>query len=298
MIIARLSGGLGNQLFQYALGRALSLKNKDELKLDTHFFGLGIEKARPFKLSHFNISAGIAQKADFRKIGIPSQANQDLLSKILRKIYRMLEESKPLPKRKVVIERRFDFDPDIMEIKSSCYLSGVWQSEKYFKDSEDIIRKEFTLKNNPSAAAESWMRKAMECNSVSIHIRRGDYVEDPRTNRFHGVCSPEYYARAISLISQKIKDPIFFIFSDDIDWVKDNFKISHLAHYVSDKKIPDYEELIIMSRCRHHITANSTFSWWGAWLNENKDKIVIAPEEWFKVYENTTDLLPDSWIKM
>ncbi|MHB8710418.1 MAG: alpha-1,2-fucosyltransferase [Minisyncoccota bacterium] len=297
MIIARLSGGIGNQLFQYALGRNLSFKNDVELKIEISDFD-DPKNTRIYKLGAFNINAILANNNDLKEIGLPDMKSKNFLGRIIRKIFRIFDGGKLIHKRKFVIEPRFQFCPDILKIENSCYLSGVWQSEKYFKDIEKVIRKEFTLKNKPSVGAENWIGKVRECDSVSIHIRRGDYVNSPKTNQFHGVCSLKYYNEAIALIVQKIANPVFFVFSDDIAWARANLKTRYSIEYVSDKKIPDYEELIIMSRCKHNILANSSFSWWGAWLNENPDKIVIAPKKWFVGNTDTTDLIPASWIRL
>ncbi len=296
-ILVRLSGGLGNQMFQYALGRNLSFKNNVELKVETSDFD-DPKNPRLYKLDKFNVNAILANKKDFREIGLPNMENRDFLSRIARRIFRIFDGRKSIYKRKFVIEPHFYFCPDILKITSSCYLSGVWQSEKYFKDVEEVIRKEFTLRNKPSAETENWIQKTSGCNSVSIHIRRGDYVNSPKTNQFHGVCSIEYYDRAIDLISQKITAPVFYIFSDDIEWVKGNLKIPYSKFYVSDSTVPDYEELIVMSKCKHNIIANSSFSWWGAWLNESPEKIVIAPQKWFAGNTDTRDLIPASWIRL
>lgn len=298
-IIIRLSGGLGNQMFQYALGRNLAEKNNAALILDISSFETdSSDTKRHFSLDSFNISAKKATIIDIQSVGIPNTSNKSLSGKIGRRFFRTIEYFRPLREKIFVIEPYFAFCPDILEVRSSCYLSGVWQSEKYFKDIEGLIRKEFTLRNKPSIETGNWMEKVSGCNSVSLHIRRGDYVNIPKTNQFHGVCSLEYYDEAMALITQKIANPVFFVFSDDIGWVKENLKTSRSMFYVSDNAVPDYEELIIMSKCKHHIIANSSFSWWGAWLNENPGKIVIAPERWFAGDTDTKDLIPASWIRL
>ena len=136
--------------------------------------------------------------------------------------------------------------------------------------------------------------------SVCIHIRRGDYVEDIITNQFHGVCNLDYYYRSIEYIASKIKNPYFFVFSDDPLWVKQNLILKYPCDYIDQnfgKK--DYEDMRVISKCKHNIIANSSFSWWGAWLNINPNKIVIAPKNWFKSKAiNTKDLIPESWFKI
>jgi Glycosyl transferase family 11 len=296
MIIVKLSGGIGNQLFQYALGKNLSVKNNVALKFETSEY---TSDARKYSLSKFTIPEsilGISTETNLVEIGLPSMRDKSLWGRMGRKIFRITEYFKPIYERKFVLEPCFNFYPDILKIKDDCYLSGVWQSEKYFKDSENIIRKELTLKNKLSIEAAHWIEKIGRCNSVSLHIRRGDYVDNPKVNQLYAM---EYYTVAIELISQKISNPVFFIFSDDMTWVKNNFEINRPSFYVSDKKIPDYEELIIMSTCKHSVIANSSFSWWGAWLNKNPSKMVLTPKEWFNTKNiNTNDLIPSSWIKI
>jgi len=142
-------------------------------------------------------------------------------------------------------------------------------------------------------------QKIKEKNSVSLHIRRGDYLTMQKAIDTIGVCPLDYYDKAIREITRKIKNPTFFIFSDDINWVKENLKTNSPTIFVSGGKLKDYEELILMSKCKHNIIANSSFSWWGAWLNNNPNKIVIAPKKWFKdTSKNTRDLIPESWLKL
>lgn len=297
--IIRISGGLGNQMFQYAAGLAISLHNNAEFLLDLSFFkkcDFGDTK-RDFYLNNFNISGNIAKDSDIAGIGLPNMTKKDILSKSKRKLFRITEYFKPIYRKKIIIEPYFHFCPDILKIKKNCYLSGVWQSEKYFKNIKNIIRKEFTLKNEPNIELTNWIKIINKYNSISLHIRRGDYINSQKTNQFHGVCSLSYYYSAIEKILSRVTNPYFFIFSDDIDWAKNNLKIKSPAIFAGGNGIADYEELILISKCKHNIIANSSFSWWGAWLNENKDQIVISPKEWFNVKNiNTSDLIPERWI--
>lgn len=296
MIITRLSGGLGNQLFQYALGRALSLKNNDTLVLDTSFFDREIEPDRQYQINNFNIRASVATANDFKKIGIPNPTKRDFSSRSMRTLYRTGQSFLPLKDRTMVIEPNFSFIPEVLAIDHSCYLSGNWQSEKYFSDSATVIRKDLTLKHPLTDEAHYWVQTATECDSVSLHIRRGDYVTNQKTSRLHGVCSLEYYARAVEILRQEVPTMQLFVFSDDIVWAKQNLIFPYPIHFVSSTTIPDHEELIIMSTCKHHIIANSSFSWWGAWLDSKKEKRVIAPRMWFlKGSIPTGDLIPETW---
>ncbi len=290
MVIVRLMGGLGNQMFQYAAGRAVAHRNQAPLKLDVAAFER--DAARSYRLHHFNIEASIVAPDDVVRF-----TKQDLWSRILRRVERHLLP----PSRRSMFVQRFDhFDPDILRLGGSVYLRGYWQSEKYFKDIEHIIRQDFTFRHAPDAENQGLARIIANANSVSLHIRRGDYVSNPRFFRKFGVCSLEYYQSAAAKVAEKVNDPHLFVFSDDIDWARDNLRLQYpltlVAHNDADK---DYEDLRLMSLCRHHIIANSSFSWWGAWLCTNPVKIVIAPKRWSNVPSwDTRDLIPDSWQRI
>ena len=187
-----------------------------------------------------------------------------------------------------------------MKQEGNVYLEGFWHSEKYFKDIENVIRQEFTIRDEPDALNKEMANKIMACEPVSIHIRRGDYVSDKKTNEFHGTCSLEYYNDAIGIITKEIKAPHFFVFSDDPVWVQDNLKLKFSTTYlVYNGAEKAYEDLRLMSLCKHHIIANSSFSWWGAWLSGNPYKIVIAPKKWFNDETiDTSDLIPDEWFRI
>ena len=197
-------------------------------------------------------------------------------------------------------EKHFQFDPEAYRAPDQSYLVGYWQSEKYFSDIEHIIREEFSFKDEPDDMNKKILRQIRGANAVSVHIRRGDYVTDPGTAKVHGTCPPDYYRQALALIERKIPAPHFFIFSDDIAWVRQNLKSRSPAFFVDhNQQRQDYEDLRLMSGCRHHIIANSTFSWWGAWLAANPNKIVIAPKKWFNdPTVSTHHLIPPSWVKL
>lgn len=289
MIIAVLKGGLGNQMFQYAMARRASYVNRADLKLDiSAFSGEDILTPRKYYLDEFNVVENFSSKYE-----------SDIIKK--RGFINLLHKLKPYYKRFNIKEKYFYFDPKILLISDNVCLDGYWQSEKYFKDIEEIIRREFTLKKIPSREFKKICDYICSKESVSLHIRRGDYVFNKTTNKFHGVCPLNYYYKAIELMNQKVKNSVYFIFSDDIEWAKNNLKLKVPHHFVSDRngKIKDYEEIILISRCKSHIIANSTFSWWGAWLNNKPNKIVIAPKKWFNdISINTSDLIPRLWIRI
>ena len=287
-IIIKLQGGLGNQMFQYALGRHLSHITKAALKLDITSFKN--DPKRDYNLNCFNLREFFATDEEIRWF----KKYQRKPGKIWFLYNRLVADE-----TKYVEERQFHFDQKILQLKPPVYLDGYWNTEKYFKDIEEAIRKEFTLKNSLSDYAKSLEAEIMGKEAVSIHVRRGDYVSDKHTNEWHGSCSIEYYNQAIQKIAEHVTNPHFFIFSDDPVWIKENIIPPFLTTYLSgNAKYPE-EDMHLMSRCKHHIIANSSFSWWGTWLNPNKEKIVIAPKRWFQTPKmDTRDLLPDSWIKI
>lgn len=286
MIIIKLKGGLGNQMFQYACAKHLAERNNDILKLDLGWYRGGIaagDTVRSYGLDRFAISAQEASKDEIRSSGGRPSAAARLIKKIINRL-------RPIDS--------YIFDPKILERKGDAYLEGFFQSERYFKDIEFIIRNEFQLKDIMGRAAHAVSEEIERSNAVGIHVRRGDYVSSESASAFHGICSPEYYRMAIERISRQVDSPTFFVFSDDIEWVKEHIEIPN-AVYVSNDNIADYEELILMSKCKHNIIANSSFSWWGAWLNANQNKIVIAPKQWVTDPRvDTRDAVPEGWIRI
>ncbi len=270
-------------MFQYAFGKRMAIQNNDILKLD--IAGLqqtSTETKRDYALGAFAIDAEIAGHGETTRIKYP----YGLLSKVARFIH-----------AKVFRKFYVQYDHSITTQTGDLYLDGFFQDQRYFKDIEGTIRKEFILKEQMSEPARKVAEKiAASENSASIHIRRGDYVTDAKANAHHGTCGPEYYAEAFKVLRNKVGPCTFFVFSDDIDWVKENMNLEN-ATYVSSPEIRDYEELILMSLCSHNVIANSSFSWWGAWLNANPEKIVIAPHRWTAKSSNN-DIIPSSWIKI
>ena len=283
MIIVNIKGGLGNQMFQYALGRTLSLKNKDVLKLDIsgldHAKDVG-DTHRPFVLDVFTIQNDIANEHEIRKIKYP----YGIISKIGRSIdFKILRHTHVL------------FEEEILKKTGDLYLDGYWQSPRYFENNRDVLLKDFTLKEMPRTM-ETIKNQMSECPSVSLHVRRGDYVTNPRVGREFGMCSIDYYREAIAYMQKHIDAPHFFVFSDDMAWAKQNLPLEEEHTFVEDSALRTVDDLVLMSACKHNIIANSTFSWWGAWLNTNPNKIVIAPKPWFDNSPYDSSLLPHSWI--
>jgi hypothetical protein len=295
MIIVKLISGLGNQLFQYAIGRQLSIKRNVPLKLDISFFET--QNLRSYKLNHYNIKAAVATKADIDKM-IGFFEGRSLKDKIFRRIHSSLPKHK---KRYYKERENWVYEPNLMNVSSNIYLDGYWQHYKYFEQFNLSILEEFTLKNNERAAYKIIAEIEQNESSVSLHIRRGDYISDSNANNLMGVLPISYYQRAIDYINKVVKNPCYYVFSDDIDWVKKNLNTKSCFQFVDieDGK-KDYLELDAMNKCRHNIIANSSFSWWGAFLNKNPDKIVIAPDKWVKPAEINMkiNLQFPSWIKL
>ncbi len=272
MVIVRIWEGLGNQMFQYAYARAMK-ENGITVRLDLNeaykesFSILKNAAPRTSRIQNFRISIPDINVSKYGKYSFLGQKT------VVEKIVAWLSRNS-LWKYKFYEEKLLEYFPEKMRIKGDCYVKGYFQDERYFKNIRSVLLKEFTPKKKIKIP-RLLINALEEPESVSIHIRRGDYV------KLNWALNPIYYERAISYIKQLYKNPIFLVFSDDLDWVKKNLYIDGRFIYVNDNNtLEDYEELLIMSRCKANIIANSTFSWWAAWLNQNKDKVVIAPKKW------------------
>jgi len=238
-----------------------------------------------------NIVASIATTSEINSLRFSRRKPLSLLKHVF-------ELTKPYYERSHIKEKSAQYDKNILNVSPHVYLEGHWNSEKYFIKIESRIRKEFTLRSAMSVKANLINESINKVNSVSLHIRRGDYADNDKINSVHGTMEIDYYTNAVDRISQAIPSPNFFIFSDDPKWAKEHLDIPYPMTVVSGNEIPDHEELILMSKCKHHITANSSFSWWGAWLGAYSNKIVITPKTWFRdEVRNSNDRLPLSWIQ-
>jgi len=289
MVIVKLIGGLGNQLFQYAAGKHLAHINHTELKLD--ITGFEEYKLHAYSLNHFNIKEDLATKEEVMQFKKYQSRNGRLW---------FLYNHFIADSTKYALERQFNFDQRILELKPPVYLDGYWQTERYFKDIEQIIRADFTIKEPLSGKNKEVADLIENTSAVSLHIRRADYVTNATANASHGTCDIDYYKKATTIISEKVNAPHFFVFSDDMPWAKDNIILNFPTTYVDHNDAStNYEDLRLMSLCKHNIVANSSFSWWGAWLNQNPQKIVIAPKQWFKTQKmDTRDIAPSTWIRI
>lgn len=279
MIIANIYGGLGNQMFQYATAYRLALRMNTELVLNTKALkknSLRSYALKPFWIKNQIIEFDIHEASTLKKYiyGIPNRIAR----------YNEPEE--------------FVFDPNLQLLNGDYHLNGYWQNPAYFEDIRNVISSVFSLRSLSPEFIK--MRQAVrEMPSLSIHVRRGDFIENPITSKIHDVCNIIYYFNAINTFRQLFgsNQHSLFVFSDDQNWCRQHFSNYSNVHFVSS--LTDAEELLLMSECLHNITANSTFSWWGAWLNKNQDKIVITPEVWLKNCDLKYQyLLPEEWVKL
>lgn len=296
MIVTRLAGGLGNQMFEYAAGLALARRHGTDLKLD--LCEVIDPKPRPgfvlreYDLPIFSITASIfppEERALFR-------GRKPLWQRVARKICRQLVFS-----YSVVVEKHYHYDPRVARLPDNVYLEGYWQSWRYFDSVADDVRKEFTLRDEPGAAACAMAARIQDTNAVCLNVRRTDFVDNPLNSRVHGFCGLDYICAGVAAIAERVPAPHFFVFSDDMEWCRNNIDLEHpvtfVAHDCAGPKFGEYLDL--MKRCRHFVIPNSTFGWWAAWLCQQPDPIVIVPKRWFKQDGFATrDLIPDRWMRI
>ena len=285
MIYVRIRGGLGNQLFQYSAARSLADRLNVNLGLDTREYNAG----SPFEmgLKHFNIRAEFNPKGliKHRKNGF-SKYILDIALGNHKNVYK---------------ETNLSFNNLFHSLPNKTYLKGYWQSEKYFENNQKNIFKDLQIITPQSKKNIEILENISKTNSVSLHIRRGDYVTNSAYNMKHGTCSLDYYKKSVDYLSKSLnKNFTIFAFSDDPEWVFKNLKLPMDIQFIehnSSKK--NYEDLRLMSQCNHNIIANSSFSWWGAWLNKSPKRTIISPKKWYadKNIKNI-DIIPNNWIKI
>ena len=289
-IIIHIGGGLGNQMFQYALARNISRLNGIDFKLDISSHFNHCDDGRKYELSHFNIVenfATVEEIAGFEKFE-KRNGRKNL-------IHNMFFANRSL----YIKEDTSHFNEKILKLNHPAYIFGWWHNERYFKNNEETIRKEFTLRGHQYEKFTQKLKEISKENSVSIHIRRGDNLTDPKVLSYLEPCTLEYYKKASEKMAENIKNPIFYIFSDDTEWAIKNLSLKFPTKFHDPENFQDYEELLLMSACKHNIIANSTFSWWGAWLNKNPQKIIIAPQKWFRdPVRNLQPIVPSEWLRL
>jgi hypothetical protein len=291
MIIIKIFGGLGNQMFQYAFGKALSLKYNRKLFIDKSYFD---EENYPYDL-HSNHYPYKLDLYNIHEDFIPSTISkyQKIIS--LKRLYKLTNPlvnhfAKNLP---VYFNKR-NFTFNNLKKTNYAFLNGHWQNYDIIVDYKNEIRKIFELRDITEKAKQT-LDDINLSNSISVHFRKGDYLSNPKFKAVYAHCNADYYRNAMVKIRGKVDNPKYFIFSDNMDWVKNNINISDNMYFVSDA-VSDYEQQYLMSQCKNNIIANSSFSWWGAWLNKYDNKIVIAPKKWFANFERDNDVFyPINW---
>lgn len=294
MIITNLIGGLGNQMFQYACGRACALDAGLPLAVSSDMFRdyalhQGLELTRVFALEVDEAS--------------PAQMRERLgwqrpvwLRRLLSRPY-----ARALTRPGFVAEPHFHFWPGLREAAArGAYLQGYWQCERYFAHHEATLRQDLRFRAAARGLNAEFAERIGECEAVSLHVRRGDYVSNARTQAIHGSLPQQYYERALRHVLQRVPHARVFAFSDDPQWVAANLLPLHPGLIIvnHNRGADSYNDLRLMALCRHHVIANSSFSWWGAWLDARPDKIVVAPERWFADGPDSVDLVPSSWIRL
>jgi hypothetical protein len=279
MVIMRLYGGLGNQMFQYAAGLALARRLGTSLSLDTRWFdprrrpGATDHLTRPYQLHLFGIDGRPSVKA------------------------RVLAALRRPP---VFTEAGFSYQPEFERLRGDTILDGYWQSYRYFAGFEDEVRVRFAFPPVRSEAARGLLQRIDDHpGSVALHVRRGDYATSPKLRKRIGLLPAAYYQNALATLRNRVESPRVFVFSDDIDWCRQALALEGDVMFVGERTAADgWEDMLLMTHCRHHVIANSSFSWWGAWLRRHADGTVVAPERWFNdPAVETSDLIPPDWLR-
>ena len=291
MIIVKLQGGLGNQLFQWAFGLSRSIKSDVPLKFDVSSYKN--DQLRKLEIQSIISDVKIASEHDISQV----KGEKNLVSILLRKIKTGLL---PYYKRRIICEPNFTFDENISKGNfTDNYFDGYWPNEKYFSSNRELILNKINFGLNKSKEFSTYKALISKKEySVSIHVRRGDFVNNPVTLEVHGICDIEYYQRSVKLMENEFDSCHFFVFSNGMDWCKANFKFIKNVTFV-DQTTSVFEDLELMSLAKGQIIANSSLSWWSAWLNNNPYKKIIAPVKWLKKHKFDSDqIVPTDWIRL
>lgn len=289
MIIVRLKGGMGNQMFQYAVGRAIALKNNTLLGLDTAFYDNPGTPLRTYDLDMFAINAKVLDQAQIP--WIHRALGRGRIARILTKLRTKILSNKGTERLWGV------FNSSLFDAGSTLYLDGYWQNPKYFENYEAVIRKDFVITSPLNEYIRALRDEISACSAVCVHIRRGDYIGNP----LHDVVSPVYYMRAIAYLTAHTNIDRLYVFSDDIAWCKEVLTFDTLTVFVGEEYVGDrgIGHMALMQACTHFVIANSSFSWWAAWLGEKSGKVVVAPRQWFGDSSmHTEGLIPPAWVRL
>jgi len=297
MIVVKLKGGLGNQMFQYAVGRELQRRNGGELVLDlTQLLDRLPRKnmaVRDYNLDIFRIQPHFTLLSRFaRHLPVPLlyMYGSSALVRALDRAGLQRYVTEPV-----------GFHEGVLEARGNVYLDGYWQSPKYFAGSEAVLRGEFEVKQPLSPAGELVAALMTSTDSICVNVRRTDYVTVQGSLETHGFMGKEYYDRGIEQIAPRLKNPHIFVTSDDMVWCRENLRFDYpttvLGHECKGYKFG--EELALMTRCKHFLIPNSSFAWWAAWLNPSREKIVVCPKNWFRDPRiDSPDRIPSGWIRL
>ena len=287
MLIVKIFGGLGNQMFQYALYRKLQVLGK-EVFCDTQSLSKVSEQGFPIINIFPNTKIQVVSEEDRGRLG---DVSKSLFSKVRRRVWR--KGSHICENEEIKY-----FQTEILGM-DEVYLDGYWQSESYFRDIRETLVAEFEFPIVSDRRNRELALEMRENNSVSVHFRRGDYLCGKVAKIHGGLCSDLYYEKAIGYFKEKYTDVHFYIFSNDPDWIKQHYNNPKMTIINWNNNANSYLEMYLMSQCHHNIIANSSFSWWGAWLNQNEKKEVIAPRFWFNPkYMIEKDTVCESWVRM
>lgn len=298
MIYVKICGGLGNQMFQYATARSLAIKRGTDVRLDASILS-GPQKSmtkRQLGLYFMNIQAKIATTDELNDKFELDVGHRSFLNRL----YSKLKTRKEIPCNILKEQIKFVADERVLHANDNVYLDGYWQSERYFLSARVDLLKEFKVKNKVKNNNLILLNRISNTNSVSIHVRGGDYISNPKAKERYGICSKKYYEEAMAFIQERVHNPKYFVFSDDFTYARNMINLNsdnveYLEHNGDGK---NFEDLRLMRNCKYNIIANSSFSWWGAWLNSFPSKIVICPYPWFDVKEDFSELIPKSWIQL
>ena len=278
MIIVRIQGGLGNQLFQYSLYESFREKGiMSKVDISTYIDG---RETRTLELNRLGLKFDVADKRELHSYFADDAVFSD-------KVFRYL-----IGKRKYIKERQYDFNPQILQTTDG-FLNGYWQSEQYFQSVSSKIREQICFQNTDTEAIRNRETQIAQSNSVSIHVRMGDYLQ--QSEIYGNICTKEYYRKAIQYISERVENPVFYVFSDEPEKAAEMLADYEFYAITENSGVDSYKDMYLMSCCKHHIIANSTFSWWGAWLGKKPDKIVVTPSKWNQMCQKN-DICCKGWI--
>jgi Glycosyl transferase family 11 len=277
-----LDGRLGNQLFQYALGRSISLRLQCPLILNTSF--LFQNQSRGLELRHFRLGPHTLRDWPF------------LLSTVRIKILQAVA-SVGIGTVGLIVESGLQFSPEVLAVDKPAVFKGYWQSERYFDSISDQLREDLTIVTPQDVRSAACQMRILDVSSIGLHVRRADYATTPGSSAYHGVCSKDYYDAALRLILPGLGDNVeLFVFSDDMEWARENLKYGFSTTFVDWNQDRNYEDMRLMSSCRALIMANSSFSWWAGWLNTRPGRQVVAPQQWYRMPGVISDLPLSPWL--